>query len=315
MIGQQSRRSGGVKMEAQFLEALSALPDEGMRLKKFRKGIFDLILQTQRDFDEEQAKQEFQSLLDDFTAQNQATVDSGFIKRIEQQQKKNSKKRSYEEVPEEETGREKKGKKTKGKQVSSQDPMEIAIMNLLNELPAEGIRLKKFRQTILDQFSEGETGGGGGAGEGGPDLTLLKEQFANIFEKVCVDGNASEENGIIRYLGERSQYPKKVPLPVVDHDTAKKEMWKYGEQVWQDGSLDQDYLLKNPDGITRLFCGNLKKEITEEQLHNAINGIVYIKWMTDKTTREFYGSTFLEMKNPAAAAAAVLLDKTKLLGR
>jgi hypothetical protein len=37
--------------------------------------------------------------------------------------------------------------------------------------------------------------------------------------------------------------------------------------------------------------------------------------MTDKVTREFYGSTFIEMKDPKAAAAAVMLDKTKLLGR
>ena len=44
-------------------------------------------------------------------------------------------------------------------------------------------------------------------------------------------------------------------------------------------------------------------------------GITHIKWMTDKVTREFYGSTFVEMKDPTAAAAAVMLDKTKLLGR
>jgi nucleolin len=85
--------------------------------------------------------------------------------------------------------------------------------------------------------------------------------------------------------------------------------------MWADGALDNSYMTENPDGITRLFCGNLKKEITEEQLHNAINGITHIKWMTDKVTREFYGSTFVEMKDPKAAAAAVMLDKTKLLGR
>jgi hypothetical protein len=318
-------------MEAQFLEALSTLPDEGMRLKKFRKSIFDILLQTQRgDFNEENSKQEFQILLDNLTEKNETIVDNGFIKRTQQYQppKKNSKKRNYEEIESEEpNGREKKGgKKGKGgsQTTTPQDPMDIAILNLLNELPTEGIRLKKFRQTILDQFAAPATagagageggGGGGGGGEGNENLSKLKEQFASSFEKMCAAGNATEMNGMVQYLGERTAYKMKIPLPTVDHDTAKKEMWKYGEQVWQDGSLDQDYLLKNPDGITRLFCGNLKKEITEEQLHNAINGIVYIKWMTDKTTREFYGSTFLEMKNPAAAAAAVLLDKTKLLGR
>jgi hypothetical protein len=108
--------------------------------------------------------------------------------------------------------------------------------------------------------------------------------------------------------------PKKV-LERVDVAEARKELWKYGEQTWADGTLDQDYLAENPDGITRLFCGNLKKTITEDELHNAINGITHIKWMTDKVSREFYGSTFIEMKDPRAAAAAVMLDKTKLLGR
>lgn len=49
--------------------------------------------------------------------------------------------------------------------------------------------------------------------------------------------------------------------------------------------------------------------------HFHVQGITHIKWMTDKVTREFYGSTFIEMKDPKAAAAAVMLDKTKLLGR
>ena len=95
----------------------------------------------------------------------------------------------------------------------------------------------------------------------------------------------------------------------------KHELWKNGEQMWRDGALDQSYLRTNPDGITRLFCGNLKKDITEEQLRNAIAGIKYIKWMIDKGTKSFYGTTFLEMKDPSAAAAAVLMDKSKLLGR
>jgi len=34
----------------------------------------------------------------------------------------------------------------------------------------------------------------------------------------------------------------------------------------------------NPDGITRLFVGNLNRKITEDQLRNAIDGITHIKW-------------------------------------
>lgn len=44
-------------------------------------------------------------------------------------------------------------------------------------------------------------------------------------------------------------------------------------------------------------------------------GLLYIKWITDKQTGEFYGSSFLEMKDAASSALAVLQDKTKFLGR
>ena len=67
--------------------------------------------------------------------------------------------------------------------------------------------------------------------------------------------------------------------------------------------------------ITRLFCGNLNKKITEEDLKKCISGISFIKWITDKTTGEFYGSTFLEMEDPVSAAAAVMQDKSKFMGR
>jgi hypothetical protein len=46
-----------------------------------------------------------------------------------------------------------------------------------------------------------------------------------------------------------------------------------------------------------------------------IPGITYIKWITDKETGEFYGSSFLEMKDPSSAAAAVMQDQSKFLGR
>ncbi len=67
--------------------------------------------------------------------------------------------------------------------------------------------------------------------------------------------------------------------------------------------------------ITRLFCGNLNKAITEEDLKSCLPGITYIKWITDKLTGEFYGSSFLEMKDAEAAAKAVLQDGSKFMGR
>ena len=93
------------------------------------------------------------------------------------------------------------------------------------------------------------------------------------------------------------------------------ELWRTGEQLWRDNGFDNDYLLQNPDGITRIFCGNLTRTVTEEQLRAHIEDITFIKWITDKDTQQFYGSTFLELKSAKAAATAVLKDKQKFLGR
>jgi hypothetical protein len=50
-------------------------------------------------------------------------------------------------------------------------------------------------------------------------------------------------------------------------------------------------------------------------LRSHIENIIYIKWITDKETQQFYGSTFLEMKNSKAAIDAVMKNKQKLFGR
>ena len=91
--------------------------------------------------------------------------------------------------------------------------------------------------------------------------------------------------------------------------TDKYDLAKNGEQAWRENSLPADYLERNPDEITRLFCGNLKLDVTEEALKEYLPGITYIRWQKDKITKAFYGSTFLEMKNPRAASLAVAKDR------
>lgn len=93
------------------------------------------------------------------------------------------------------------------------------------------------------------------------------------------------------------------------------ELWKNGEKFWRENSFDPEYLRQNPDRITRLFVGNLNKLVTEEDLKNCLPGISFIKWITDKNTGEFYGSSFVEMKDPDAAALAVSKDRDKFMGR
>lgn len=50
-------------------------------------------------------------------------------------------------------------------------------------------------------------------------------------------------------------------------------------------------------------------------MKSCLPGVVFIKWITDKTTGEFYGSSFVEMKDPTAAALAVSKDGDKFKGR
>ena len=119
--------------------------------------------------------------------------------------------------------------------------------------------------------------------------------------------DGDEEEKINKQSKIMSDESNKVKFP--------KDLWKNGEQAWRDNSIDSEYLRTNPEGITRIFCGNLNKNIKEEELKGCLEGITYIKWITDKQTKEFYGSTFLELKDSKCAAEAVMKDRQKFMGR
>lgn len=115
--------------------------------------------------------------------------------------------------------------------------------------------------------------------------------------------------------GEPDKSNRKAKKEKTVGHTDTYELWKNGEAAWRNNTLEPTYLAQNPDKITRLFCGNLKKEITEEQLKEALPGITFIKWIRDKETGEFYGTTFLEMCDAKSAANAVMKDRSKFMGR
>ncbi|CAM9571933.1 unnamed protein product [Chrysoparadoxa australica] len=79
----------------------------------------------------------------------------------------------------------------------------------------------------------------------------------------------------------------------------------------------------NPGKCTRLFIGdcppastcNLSFKIDEDSLKAAIPGITHIKWITDKETGKFYGSSFVEVATARDAGQAVAMAGQKLLGR
>ena len=73
----------------------------------------------------------------------------------------------------------------------------------------------------------------------------------------------------------------------------------------------------NPQGITRLFIGNLPFAITETTLNDFLNGsITHLKWITDKETGKFYGSAFAELRNSKDAAKCMQeINGTQVMGR
>jgi len=72
----------------------------------------------------------------------------------------------------------------------------------------------------------------------------------------------------------------------------------------------------NPQGVTRLFIGNLPFTVDEASLGAFLPGeVTHIKWITDKETGKFYGSAFVEMDHSISAAKAVAMAGEKLIGR
>ncbi|KAJ8604505.1 hypothetical protein CTAYLR_000907 [Chrysophaeum taylorii] len=69
-------------------------------------------------------------------------------------------------------------------------------------------------------------------------------------------------------------------------------------------------------GVTRLFVGNLPWSIDDRGLEKALEcALPVIKYITDKDTKQFYGSAFVECADTAAAEHAVALSGTKVGGR
>jgi nucleolin len=72
----------------------------------------------------------------------------------------------------------------------------------------------------------------------------------------------------------------------------------------------------NPQGVTRIFLGNLPFAVDETSLGAFLSGTVtHTKWITDKETGKFYGSAFCEMDTSEHAAEAVAMAGSQLLGR
>lgn len=88
------------------------------------------------------------------------------------------------------------------------------------------------------------------------------------------------------------------------------------EQTTDDSASKNKPCKGNPQGVTRLFVGNLPFSVDEASLGDFLPGkVTHVKWITDKETGKFYGSAFIEMDNSQSAADAVVMAGQQLMGR
>jgi predicted sulfurtransferase len=72
----------------------------------------------------------------------------------------------------------------------------------------------------------------------------------------------------------------------------------------------------NPNGVTRLLLKNMcRKSMDEATLMETIPGITHIVWRTDRKTRQFFGSGWVEMATPEDASVAVGMSGIRVVNR
>jgi len=128
--------------------------------------------------------------------------------------------------------------------------------------------------------------------------------------KEKVDDDDDDHDGDADGGGDATTLKKESPAVLVNTETIESE------QQQLDTERNKNTPCKgNPQGVTRLFLGNLPFAVDETSLETFIPGLTHVKWITDKETGKFYGSAFVEMSNSQAAANAVAKAGQQLMGR
>lgn len=146
-----------------------------------------------------------------------------------------------------------------------------------------------------------------------------------IFKSVIQDLETSkelkiDEEGRIKVLAK-----KRSSDDAGDEKKSKKKQKKEKEEQHQEETTQEENqepsernkpCKGNPQGVTRLFLGNLPFSVDEASLQDFMPGqVTHIKWITDKETGKFYGSAFIEVDNSTTAAKAVAMAGQQLMGR
>lgn len=198
-----------------------------------------------------------------------------------------------------------------------------AICSVLEGKKKSSIKVKKLRKEVLISLQLDESD------------KAIKKQFKKAVQALEADGDLKlDEDGSVtlsaqrrkRKLTDKSQKEKK-KLKVEsdkheehwgkdkdDTDTSTDQKVEPSNIM---SDLDKNKPCKgNPQGVTRLFLGNLPFSVDEASLGAFLPGeVTHIKWITDKETGKFYGSAFIEMNNSSSAAEAVAMAGSQLMGR
>jgi RNA recognition motif-containing protein len=190
----------------------------------------------------------------------------------------------------------------------------------------ETLKVKSLRKLVLVSLQLDE------------DDKAARKTFKRTIQALEQDGSVHlDADGNItlvkkRKRKEEGKSKKKTKLPVVDDDddddddegsdakqtaSTASQPQNTADNISSSASSTQKNApcKGNPQGVTRLFLGNLPFAVDETMLETFIPGLTHVKWITDKATGKFYGSAFVEMTNSTAAASAVAKAGLLLLDR
>jgi len=222
---------------------------------------------------------------------------------------------------------------TKGNDESDID-WEKSISSILEASDdVEARKVKKLRKMVLLSLQIEESD------------KAAKKFFKKAIQNMEENGKVKlDVNGTISILGSKKKKKRRGSTDEDDRKSKKKRKEKKRQKTDDDASktkydegdddgeekrneevhqrhmaagLEKNAPCKgNPQGVTRLFLGNLPFSVDESSLNAFLPGeVTHIKWITDKESGKFYGSAFIEMDNSASAADAVAMAGSKLIGR
>jgi nucleolin len=249
---------------------------------------------------------------------------------------------------------EKTSTKNKSKKANVDDDAAAATESL-QEIDQQLLKVKKLRKLVFlsMQLDDDDDAGHNKSAKKSFKHTIQTLEMENKIH-LDADGHVTliQKKSKKKNTASNEKHPKKREPSVSDENNAlikpkqKKTKVKYDDdndatdnvdhsqqhaatnenddimQQQQDGGATSELkksnepCVGNPQGITRLFIGNLSFQINETTLEEFLPGLTHVKWITDKATGKFYGSAFIEMLTSQHAANAITIQNGQsLLGR